>query len=114
MALPCGGTRNGMVIVDQHAAQALGSGLGTLIYSGTAEMVFAPLVTGEVGILPRHAPLLARMKPGALFVNISRAELVAEGALLRARVQGWDEAVYIYPEHAALAASVALIAFALF
>ena len=34
------------------------------IYSGTAEMVFAPLVTGEVGILPRHAPLLARMKPG--------------------------------------------------
>jgi uncharacterized protein YcaQ len=33
--------------------------------------------------------------------------LVAEGALLRARVQGWDEAVYIHPEHAALAASAA-------
>lgn len=39
------------------------------IYSGTAEMVFAPLVTGEVGILPRHAPLIARMKPGEVRVR---------------------------------------------
>ncbi|MFQ5936820.1 MAG: F0F1 ATP synthase subunit epsilon [Acidiferrobacterales bacterium] len=40
------------------------------IYSGTAEMVFAPLATGEVGILPRHAPLLARMKPGEVRVRM--------------------------------------------
>jgi uncharacterized protein YcaQ len=33
--------------------------------------------------------------------------LVAEGALLRARVQGWDEPVYVHPDHAALAASAA-------
>ena len=33
--------------------------------------------------------------------------LVAEGALLRARVQGWNEPVYIHPDHAALAASAA-------
>ena len=39
------------------------------IYSGTAEMVFAPLATGEVGILPRHAPLLARLKPGEVRVR---------------------------------------------
>lgn len=39
------------------------------IYSGTAEMVFAPLATGEVGILPRHAPLLARMKPGEVRIR---------------------------------------------
>lgn len=39
------------------------------IYSGTAEMLFAPLETGEVGILPRHAPLLARMKPGEVRVR---------------------------------------------
>jgi F-type H+-transporting ATPase subunit epsilon len=39
------------------------------IYSGTAEMVFAPLATGEVGILPRHAPLIARMKPGEVRVR---------------------------------------------
>ncbi|KQW93735.1 hypothetical protein ASC94_14200 [Massilia sp. Root418] len=33
--------------------------------------------------------------------------LVAEGALLRARVQGWEEPVYIHPDHAALAVSAA-------
>lgn len=45
------------------------------IYSGSAEMVFAPLVTGEVGILPRHAPLLARMKPGEVRVRRGNEEL---------------------------------------
>ena len=28
------------------------------LYSGEAEMVVAPGVAGELGILPRHAPLL--------------------------------------------------------
>ncbi len=46
------------------------------IYSGAADMVFAPLVTGEVGILPRHAPLLARMKPGEVRVRSGGEELV--------------------------------------
>jgi F-type H+-transporting ATPase subunit epsilon len=45
------------------------------IYSGTAEMVFAPLATGEVGVLPRHAPLIARMKPGEVRVRTSTEEL---------------------------------------
>jgi F-type H+-transporting ATPase subunit epsilon len=39
------------------------------IFSGSAEMLFAPLETGEVGILPRHSPLLARMKPGEVRVR---------------------------------------------
>ena len=45
------------------------------IYSGTAEMVFAPLATGQVGILPRHAPLIARMKPGEVRVRTATEEL---------------------------------------
>jgi F-type H+-transporting ATPase subunit epsilon len=45
------------------------------IYSGSAEMVFAPLATGEVGILPRHAPLIARMKPGEVRVKTANEEL---------------------------------------
>jgi F-type H+-transporting ATPase subunit epsilon len=45
------------------------------IFSGTAEMVFAPLVTGEVGILPRHTPLVARMKPGEVRVRTGTEEL---------------------------------------
>src|SRR5215475_4606045 len=33
-------------------------------YEGSATMVIAPSVLGEVGILPRHAPLIAFLKPG--------------------------------------------------
>lgn len=39
------------------------------IFSGTATMVFAPAEMGEVGIAPRHTPLLTRLKPGAIRVQ---------------------------------------------
>lgn len=39
------------------------------IHNGEANMVFAPAEMGEVGIAPRHAPLLTRLKPGALRVQ---------------------------------------------
>ncbi|XZG70435.1 F0F1 ATP synthase subunit epsilon [Chitinibacteraceae bacterium HSL-7] len=40
-----------------------------LIWSGTAEFVSAPAEKGEIGILPRHAPLLSRIRPGALRIK---------------------------------------------
>ena len=39
------------------------------IYSGDANMVFAPARMGEVGIAPRHAPLLTTLKPGEVRVE---------------------------------------------
>ncbi len=39
------------------------------IFSGTAEMVFAPAEMGEVGIAPRHAPMLTRLKAGEVRVK---------------------------------------------
>ena len=39
------------------------------IYSGTAAMVYAPAKMGEVGIAPRHAPLLTVLKPGEVRVE---------------------------------------------
>src|SRR3569833_4335760 len=39
------------------------------IHHGEAAMVFAPAEMGEVGIAPRHAPLLTRMKPGEVRVK---------------------------------------------
>ncbi|WP_028451602.1 F0F1 ATP synthase subunit epsilon [Chitinilyticum aquatile] len=47
-----------------------------LIFSGTAEFISAPADKGEIGILPRHAPLLTRIRPGAL--RIKRAENTGE------------------------------------
>jgi F-type H+-transporting ATPase subunit epsilon len=39
------------------------------IYSGSAEMVFAPAELGEVGIAPGHAPLVTRLGPGEVRVK---------------------------------------------
>ena len=40
------------------------------LYSGEAAMVIAPGVTGELGIMPQHAPLLTQIKPGVLKINL--------------------------------------------
>ncbi len=40
------------------------------IFSGDVEMVVAPGETGELGILPNHAPLLTRIKPGTVKLKI--------------------------------------------
>ena len=39
------------------------------IHSGDAAMVFAPASMGEVGIAPRHAPMLTTLKPGEVRVQ---------------------------------------------
>jgi len=39
------------------------------IFSGLAEMVYAPAEMGEVGIAPRHTPLLTRLKPGEVRIQ---------------------------------------------
>ena len=44
------------------------------IFSGLAEMVFAPAELGEVGISPRHAPLITKLNPGEVRVKISSTE----------------------------------------
>jgi F-type H+-transporting ATPase subunit epsilon len=44
------------------------------IFSGTAEMVIAPAEMGEVGIAPRHTPMLTRLKPGDIRVQTAGKE----------------------------------------
>lgn len=44
------------------------------IFSGKAEMVFAPAELGEVGISPRHAPLITKLNPGEVRVKVSESE----------------------------------------
>ena len=55
------------------------------IYSGVAAMVFVPAVQGELGIAPRHAPLLTSLKPGEVRVQtpdgVEHAFYVGGGAL---------------------------------
>ena len=44
------------------------------VYSGEATMVFAPAAGGEIGIAPRHAPLLTALKPGEVRVQTPAGE----------------------------------------
>ncbi len=40
------------------------------IFSGEAEMVYAPAIMGEVGIAPRHTPLISPLKPGEVRLDM--------------------------------------------
>jgi len=39
------------------------------IYSGEAEFVVLPGEAGELGIYPRHTPLITRIKPGTVRIQ---------------------------------------------
>ena len=54
------------------------------IFAGPAEMVFVPAKEGELGITPRHAPLLTLLKAGEVRVKTAEGEqsvFVGGGAL---------------------------------
>jgi F-type H+-transporting ATPase subunit epsilon len=40
------------------------------IFSGEAYMVYAPAVMGELGIAPRHTPLISPLKPGEIRLDV--------------------------------------------
>ncbi|MFC5473210.1 F0F1 ATP synthase subunit epsilon [Paraherbaspirillum soli] len=42
-----------------------------LIFSGEAEFVALPGESGELGIYPRHTPLMTRIKPGAVRIKVA-------------------------------------------
>ena len=44
------------------------------IYSGEAEFVVLPGVMGELGIYPKHAPLITQIKPGAVRIKVPGQE----------------------------------------
>jgi F-type H+-transporting ATPase subunit epsilon len=44
------------------------------VFSGRAEMVVVPGVEGELGVLPRHAPTVARLKIGEVRVRTEGQE----------------------------------------
>jgi F-type H+-transporting ATPase subunit epsilon len=47
-----------------------------LVYSDQVDMVIAPGIEGELGILPHHTPLMTLLKPGELRVKKGNEELV--------------------------------------
>lgn len=74
-----------------------------IAFEGDAELVIAVTTEGEEGILPKHAPFLAALKPGVLRANVlvdgaaSRLELATSDGFMQALPEGVtilvDEAV---------------------
>ncbi|MFQ5860164.1 MAG: F0F1 ATP synthase subunit epsilon [Dehalococcoidia bacterium] len=45
-----------------------------VVYSDEVEVVVAPGIEGELGILPHHAPLMTLLQPGELLIRKGREE----------------------------------------
>ena len=60
------------------------------IFSGDVVMVVATGEMGELGIAPRHAPLITRLKPGKLVLTLANGEkldIVVGGGILEVQPQ---------------------------
>ena len=44
------------------------------LYSGQGEMVYAPAAMGEIGVAPRHTPLISPMKAGEVRVDVGNGK----------------------------------------
>ncbi|MDG1249526.1 MAG: F0F1 ATP synthase subunit epsilon [Gammaproteobacteria bacterium] len=55
------------------------------IFSGTVNAVIAPAIMGDVGIYPKHTPLVTQLKPGEVKIEIDGEEdqyIFVSGGLL--------------------------------
>jgi F-type H+-transporting ATPase subunit epsilon len=60
------------------------------IFHGEVVMVVATGEMGELGIAPRHAPLITRLKPGKLILTLvdgSKLDMVVSGGILEVQPQ---------------------------
>ena len=45
-------------------------------YEGNAEMIVVPGAAGEIGVLARHAPLVAMLKAGSTRIHVSETNVI--------------------------------------
>jgi F-type H+-transporting ATPase subunit epsilon len=74
------------------------------VWAGEADFVLARSVAGDLGILPGHAPTLAALDVGAVYIEAGgqRTALVVDGGFLHVGELGDITRVDILAEHAVL------------
>ena len=94
MAAPASGAAAGALRVSVITPEAI-------IFEGEADQVVAPAVTGSLGILRGHAPLMALLGTGTLRIDSGREQksYTVSGGFL----QVVDNTVTVLSEHASAA-----------
>ncbi len=76
-----------------------------IVYTNEVEMVVAPTIDGEIGILPLHAPLVSALKPGEIRVRFDGDE-VEWFAVAGGYVQVHEDKVIILADAAAASSQI--------
>jgi F-type H+-transporting ATPase subunit epsilon len=75
-----------------------------IVYTNEVEMVVAPTLDGEIGVLPLHAPLVGALKPGEVRVKIG--DLVEWFAVSGGYIQVHEDKVIILADDAEAASQI--------
>lgn len=76
-----------------------------IVYTHEVQMVVAPTIDGEVGILPLHAPLVSALKPGEIRVRYGNDE-TEWFAISGGYIQVHLDKVIILADHAIAASQI--------
>jgi F-type H+-transporting ATPase subunit epsilon len=75
-----------------------------ILYTNEVELVVAPTIDGEVGILPLHSPLVGALKPGEVRVKIG--DTTEWFAISGGYIQVHEDKVIILADNAAEASQI--------
>lgn len=77
-----------------------------IVYTNEVEMVVAPTIDGEIGILPLHAPLVSALRPGEVRVKWDNEKEVEWFAVAGGYIQVHEDKVIILADHAVVASQI--------
>ncbi len=75
-----------------------------IVYTNEVEMVVAPTIDGEIGVLPLHAPLVGALKAGE--VRVKQGEAVEWFAVSGGYIQVHEDKVIILADDAEIASQI--------
>ncbi len=77
-----------------------------IVYRNEVEMVVAPAIDGEIGILPLHAPLVTLLKPGEIRVRYDEGREVEWIATSGGYLQVHEDKVIVLADRAEIASQI--------
>jgi F-type H+-transporting ATPase subunit epsilon len=79
----------------------------SIVYTNEVEMVVAPTIDGEIGILPLHAPLVGVLKPGE--VRVKTGDVVEWFAVSGGYVQVFQDKVIVLADDAEASSQIDVV-----